>query len=218
MTAGRLFLTSDTHLGHKFVARLRGFTSVTDHDQALIAAWNRTVTPGDTVIHLGDLALHPTDRVAEQVRALNGRIILVAGNHDTCWHRRARLRTIRQALASVAWYQQAGISEVVTSGTMLYRLPGAGPVLLSHLPDQGDHDPVDRYADRRPTTRGPIVCGHVHSAWTVSGRNINAGVDVHGLAPMDARTVAKQVRALGLAPALPQDAMVAGPWNQLGLA
>ena len=33
------------------------------------------------------------------------------------------------------------------------------------------------------------LCGHVHGAWKVRGRNINVGVDVRGFAPMSSNEV-----------------------------
>lgn len=40
------------------------------------------MTWADTVIHLGDVAIGKLDMVEAQIRALNGKKILVRGNHD----------------------------------------------------------------------------------------------------------------------------------------
>ena len=48
----------------------------------LIEAWNTTVAPGDTVYHLGDFALSTPEYAGKIFRRLNGRKILIAGNHD----------------------------------------------------------------------------------------------------------------------------------------
>lgn len=83
-----VYFTSDTHFGHekvlKFEAEHRPFKTIKEHDEALIARWNKVVHPKDIVYHLGDLYLGRDvpyfDSIMER---LNGRKILVRGNHDT---------------------------------------------------------------------------------------------------------------------------------------
>jgi calcineurin-like phosphoesterase family protein len=80
----RIFVTSDTHFGHKkiieFEAKARPYSSIKDHDEDLIKRWNSVVTPNDTVWHLGDV-LFGRDGF-NVVRRLNGVKKLVMGNHD----------------------------------------------------------------------------------------------------------------------------------------
>lgn len=81
----KIFLTSDAHFGHdrEFLWGPRGFKSSKEHDEAIIANWNSVVGPDDVVYHLGDLMLGDNEWGRECVRRLNGRIILIRGNHDT---------------------------------------------------------------------------------------------------------------------------------------
>lgn len=76
----KTFLFSDSHLNHENVAtycdRPANFT------QLILKRWNERVRPADTVIHLGDVAIGKKSLVAEQLSILNGRKILVRGNHD----------------------------------------------------------------------------------------------------------------------------------------
>ena len=83
------FLISDTHFGHtntweKFTLAdgtpLRPFTSTEEMDEAMVENWNKTVRPQDTVYHLGDVVI--ARRHLETVKRLNGRKILIRGNHD----------------------------------------------------------------------------------------------------------------------------------------
>ena len=83
------FLISDTHFGHastweKFTLEdgrpLRPFTSTEEMDEAMVDNWNKTVRPQDTVYHLGDVVI--ARRHLETVKRLNGRKILIRGNHD----------------------------------------------------------------------------------------------------------------------------------------
>lgn len=82
------YLTADTHFGHPLVisekvqAR-RPFASIQEHDETLVALWNAVVRPTDTVWHLGDFAHKCAEAYALKVfRRLNGRKLLVRGNHD----------------------------------------------------------------------------------------------------------------------------------------
>ena len=83
------FIISDTHFGHtnsweKFKrpdgSPLRPFTSNEEMDDAMVERWNAKVKTGDTVYHLGDVVI--ARRNLETVKRLNGRKILIRGNHD----------------------------------------------------------------------------------------------------------------------------------------
>ena len=79
-----VYFTSDTHFGHEAIIRLtkRPFSSVEEMDAVLVDGWNTTVSPEDTVYHLGDFA-HRNSRSAAHYRSLlNGTIHLILGNHD----------------------------------------------------------------------------------------------------------------------------------------
>jgi len=76
---------SDTHFGHRgiltYEAKYRPFATIEEHDEELIKRWNELVRPDDKVFHMGDFCIN---RGALQVGTrLNGRKILVMGNHDT---------------------------------------------------------------------------------------------------------------------------------------
>lgn len=87
--SGNRFVISDTHFGHagvcKFlradgVTKLRPWDSPEEMDAALIQNWNDVVRPTDTVYHLGDVAINR--RAISTLKQLNGRKILIKGNHD----------------------------------------------------------------------------------------------------------------------------------------
>lgn len=85
------FVTSDLHLGHnkEFLYKARGFVSIEEHDLALVKIWNETVSPDDTVYILGDIMLKHNleDNEFEYglslLRQLNGKLIIIRGNHDS---------------------------------------------------------------------------------------------------------------------------------------
>jgi len=59
---------------------LRPFTSTEEMDETMIERWNAKVKPGDTIYHLGDVVIN--QKSLHLVSRLNGRKILVRGNHD----------------------------------------------------------------------------------------------------------------------------------------
>ncbi len=80
-----IYFTSDTHFGDARRIRTdkRPFTSIEEHDAALIARWNEIVGADDDVWHLGDAAPH-FDRAAviKLLSTLRGRKHLIIGNND----------------------------------------------------------------------------------------------------------------------------------------
>lgn len=83
------WLISDTHFGHRRslefmredgVSRLRPFDTLEEMDELMVERWNSTVRPGDRVYHLGDVAINRA--CVKILDRLNGRKVLVRGNHD----------------------------------------------------------------------------------------------------------------------------------------
>lgn len=78
------FYISDPHFGHKDMISFcnRPFTSVEEMDEELIKRWNNIVSNNDTVYILGDL-IYKSDKPPEYyLDKLNGKKILIKGNHD----------------------------------------------------------------------------------------------------------------------------------------
>lgn len=83
----KLFMTSDTHLGHFNICKYchRPFTSRSEMDQTLIDNWNSVVPEDGIVVHCGDFMLPHNCDVKEYMHylnKLNGRVLLLRGNHD----------------------------------------------------------------------------------------------------------------------------------------
>jgi calcineurin-like phosphoesterase family protein len=83
------FFTADLHLGHRFMAKLRGIVTpdgepdVPAHDEMLINFWKAFVGPRDTVYVLGDVSYLPPDEMRTRFHQLTGRKKhLIIGNHD----------------------------------------------------------------------------------------------------------------------------------------
>lgn len=165
------YYTSDLHIGHEFVATLRGFENADAMDAAMVANWNSVVRERDHVWVLGDVTAGSfNDRHIEVLDKLNGTKHLVSGNHDRChpMHRNAHTQAKK--------YMRC--FDTVQSAAE-HRIDGR-KVLLSHFPYSGDHSDGDRFEQWRLRDEGqPLLCGHVHSAWQVSrdGRAWNVGQD-----------------------------------------
>lgn len=73
------FFTSDTHFSHANIIKYctRPFADVKEMNIALVDNWNAQVGPDDLVYHLGDVAWGSID-----LNCLNGKKILIIGNHD----------------------------------------------------------------------------------------------------------------------------------------
>lgn len=189
----QVWFTADTHFGHRNILTLgsgRPFSTIEEHDEALVERWNEVVRPQDTVWHLGDVALS-LPHVERCVPQLNGHKYLVAGNHDLCWAAHPSQSRRAGVIAKTARYRAAGFERVQDSGIEYGQKIGGRRVVLSHLPADGDHESQQRYDEQRPRPLGmPIVCAHVHEAWKVNGQQVNVGVDQWGFRPVHIDEVA----------------------------
>ena len=92
---------ADLHLSHANMATRRGFSTVEEHDEHIIAKWNSVVSKRDITYILGDVTMeksapyHLLDR-------LNGLKHVVMGNHD----RRQDVRKLLEHVESVAGMTQ----------------------------------------------------------------------------------------------------------------
>ena len=173
-----LFFSSDLHFNHKKVAEIRAqalgldsFDSaglIAQHNEELIERWNTTVTPDDTTWLLGDVCMGDTLGSLELVRRLNGRKLLVTGNHDKVWPGHSTARKQFRAWLDVFDYITP-FAKIKLNGRY---------AKLSHFPYEGDHTAEERFSDYRPVDNGDwLIHGHVHDLWKRNGRQINVGVD-----------------------------------------
>ena len=78
------YFTSDLHFGHENIIKYcnRPFANAAEMDAALISNWNKTVDKDDEVYILGDVFFCKADRAHKILDQLNGRLVLLLGNHD----------------------------------------------------------------------------------------------------------------------------------------
>ena len=89
--SNEIYFTADLHLGHSSIIRHcnRPFATIEEHDEALIKNWNSVVSKRGLTYILGDFALPRKIEGVDSMKmyrhyfhALNGRKILIKGNHD----------------------------------------------------------------------------------------------------------------------------------------
>lgn len=80
----KTFFTSDLHLGHTRMLTYenRPFSTIQEQDEVLIANWNKKLKKEYFVYVLGDVSFYPKEKTQDIISKLNGRKILVMGNHD----------------------------------------------------------------------------------------------------------------------------------------
>ncbi len=79
-----IWLTEGHHYFHKNIIKYtnRPFNSTHQMNKVMTERWNERVQPEDTVYHLGDLALGNRKKLVSLRERLNGKILIVRGNHD----------------------------------------------------------------------------------------------------------------------------------------
>jgi calcineurin-like phosphoesterase family protein len=177
------FVTSDHHFSHARIIELVGrpFASVEEMNTVMIDRWNEFVGPNDVVLHLGDLALGPVESSIALTSRLNGRRLLVPGNHDRVSPATQSKQAIERFLPM---YEAAGWTMLpeILEGQRL-----GVPLRASHYPFEGDTTGVERHSSHRPTDTGvPLLHGHTHDrAFGAHGSHeFHVGVDACGFAPI----------------------------------
>lgn len=148
-------------------------------NEMLVKYWNETVKPEDMVYYLGDFSMS-FNTARQYVRHLNGRKILITGNHDECSHLHSKYKKNPQLMLDK--YHHAGFESILPS--LSTEIDGK-EVLLHHFPYRevekpGEHDKayVVRYLDERQEDKGlTLLHGHTHGTWLKKGNCIDVGVD-----------------------------------------
>ena len=79
-----IYLCSDLHFCHnkEFLYGPRGFSSIQEHDEAIVRRWNSIITDDDIVYVLGDIMMGAGEYGITYLRQLKGQIKIIPGNHD----------------------------------------------------------------------------------------------------------------------------------------
>ena len=86
----KVWFTSDTHFSHFNILDYTGrpYQTTMGMEYDIVEKWNRKVSPEDIVYFLGDFTLKGEETIVPILKKLNGRIVLIKGNHDrkNCLH------------------------------------------------------------------------------------------------------------------------------------
>jgi len=81
-----IYVISDSHFNHWNINRYtkRRFSNLEQMNSTLIGKWNKVVRPNDIIINVGDVIFTKgeSEEIKKVIKKLNGRKILVMGNHD----------------------------------------------------------------------------------------------------------------------------------------
>jgi len=163
---------SDPHFGHKNILKYcnRPFKSIKEMDDTLIENYNKTITPHDTVLWLGDCFFGSLSYMQDILQRLNGQKYLVLGGHD----------------GSKTKMCKAGFS-VVTD--YCYLIVAKHLCLATHRPF---HEKNKECVGAK-LTKGMInIHGHTHDVVKKQGLSIHVGVDAWDYYP----ALIKEIEAL----------------------
>lgn len=159
--------------------QLRPFSTVDEMNRVLIDNITDTLSAGDQLYILGDLAMGLKTESLPLLKGISNEMYLVPGNHDRVapWDKHAD--RWREA------YEEVGLQ--ILPAQVELELSDGFVYILNHFPYQGDHTDEDRYLDFRPVDRGGrLLHGHLHGAMgrRTSGRSVDVGVDAWGFRPV----------------------------------
>ena len=194
-----IFFSSDHHFGHANIIKYcnRDFQDVHQMNVEMARRWNEVVNHDDLVYYLGDFSLQL--RSAEWwASQLNGKKILVCGNHDKCWPHRSKKKVV-----PFEDYINIGFEEVCTE--KIIKIPlneKLTEIKLHHMPYASTSgEAVDmRYLQHRPKDEGHLLFhGHVHTSFLLGAdkRHFNVGVDMHNLYPWSLKEIDQLLRDNG---------------------
>lgn len=183
-----IWFTSDYHLGHKRILSLtdRPFDTVDEMNESIIDSHNSVVKSGDTVYMLGDIVMGGWHQNIPLIGRMNGRKILVAGNHDQPFIHRNKSSFERIMKGYGEYFDEIHLDHC-----------RFGRFVLSHFPYDADHTDDPRYMECRPVDKGyTLIHGHLHLesdkpqvTYSSKGtRQIHVGIDGWG-APVSLETI-----------------------------
>jgi len=183
--ASNVYLTSDSHFFHFNIIGScnRPFKDENEMNEVMINNWNSVVNKDSVVFHLGDFAWGGFNKWKEVRDRLNGRIVLIMGNHD------------RKNLTPTA---EKELFDFVTQ-QMYLRIEGR-PVYLNHYPFlcySGIY--------REPEDQVWALHGHIHlGPSSLGGKDIprmkylyptqyDVGVDMNNFTPISWKEVKEKI-------------------------
>ncbi len=168
-----IFFSGDQHHYHSNILYIenRPFSNVPfgkygNHELGLIERHNEVVSPGDICYHVGDFAFLSNSKlpqIEKILSRLNGRHVLILGNHDE---------------GKPFNYVKYGFESVHTS----LILPEDNRFILNH-------DPAASVVAKDCIW----IVAHIHSLFRIQKNCINVGVDVNDYKPISFESIKKEM-------------------------
>lgn len=192
------WFTSDTHFGHANIIKYcnRPFADPEEMNEAIIDNWNSVVGIGDTVFHLGDVALGKWAEWDGVLSRLNGYKVLVIGNHDRIFKGESEKNRRRFAEEYPKWFKES------FDHIQGLELANGMKVNLSHFPYEADHMENARYMEHRLPDHGrTLIHGHTHLDTIISHSEkgtlqVHVGQDAFNYTPVSEDQVINLIEGL----------------------
>ena len=157
-----IYFCSDPHFGHANIIKYcnRPFKNVEEMDEALIKNWNDKVKSEDTIYITGDVFFHQEAKAIEILSRLNGKKILIYGNHDKPIK---RSKTLQSMFEKCCDYEEIWIGDQF--------------IVMSHY----------AMIVWNKSHRGSfMIHGHSHGGlkYPIEGKILDVGIDAHNYAPI----------------------------------
>lgn len=195
------WFSSDIHFGHANVIGFsnRPYENIDDMKHKIIMNHNRLVKPEDLVVHVGDIFFyHTPEEMKEVLSQMNGRKVLVRGNHDQkprqmmnagyeiCVEQMEFIIANERVLVSHYPYRmEANLMRYLKIKKKVHKLLGLRPVFF------------EKYHERRPIDEGKfLIHGHTHDVGQTKNRMIHVGVDAWDYKPVNVQKIANMIQEI----------------------
>lgn len=195
-----MFLISDLHFQHQFVANYRGFSSVEEHDEQLIKNINKRVSKSDDLFILGDVAMNANGIGAENnlklLERINGHKYLITGNHDRCapsqsngFKHQSEYLKYFESVSQMAVLHEDG----KTFWLNHYPYDTTDPLFVDGATNMGEFDEF-----KLPDLGGILIHGHTHTKALITHSQkgsiqVNVNVESTDMKPLRLSEIAKMI-------------------------
>jgi calcineurin-like phosphoesterase family protein len=193
------WMTSDIHFGHANCIDYcsRPFANVDEFKEQFITNFNKLVRPQDLTIFVGDVFFyHTKDQMKETLARMNGRKILVKGNHD--FEHRIMMNagfelSVDEMVMTIAGERVVFSHYPFRMSKWIFKWVKI-KAKFSHwmrwlgIPTK----PIffEKYHERRPHDQGQfLIHGHTHSKHKINGKAIHVGVDAWNYKPVNIQEI-----------------------------
>lgn len=171
-----IYFSSDYHFGHTNVLNFdkRPFKNLDEMHETIISNHNEIVTNDDILYILGDVSMKLDHiKVAEILNKMNGKKILIKGNHDKGLLRHPEFRNCFESIHDYL--------EIKHNHTMLCLF----------------HYPIDEW---NATHRGSIhLYGHTHTKEKeLNGKALNVGIMNHNFYPLSLKDIFEKTEKMSV--------------------